>query len=137
MRERSCGAAWGRAAQAAMGEKARARESLNRGLVRARDIKDRYNESQILLSLARMDRDEGVLDQAHIHAEAALTIIEAIRGEVVGQQFRTSYAASTHDFYELTIDILMQLHARDPLSGFDRLALEVSERGRAEACSTC
>jgi CHAT domain-containing protein/Tfp pilus assembly protein PilF len=119
--------------QAAIGDRANARESLTRALARARLVKDRYNESQILLSLARVDRDDGVLDRARTGAEAALTIIEAIRGDVINQQFRTSYSASTHDFYELAIDILMRLHAGDPRSGFDRMALEVSERGRARS----
>ena len=119
--------------QAAIGERGRARESLGRALASVRIARDRYNESQILLSLARVDHADGAFDQARTHAEAALTIIEAIRGDVLSQQFRTSYTASTHDFYELTIDILMRLHARDPAAGFDRQALEVSERGRARS----
>ena len=60
-------------AQGAIGERARARESLNRALARIRIARDTYNESQILLSLARLDRDAGLFDQARTHAEAALT----------------------------------------------------------------
>jgi CHAT domain-containing protein/Tfp pilus assembly protein PilF len=119
--------------KAAIGDTSGARESLNRALARAHVVEDRYIESQVLVSLARLDRDAGELDQARSHAEAALTIIDAIRGDVINQQFRTSYASSTHECYELAIDVLMRLHTRDPASGFDRMALEVSERGRARS----
>jgi CHAT domain-containing protein/tetratricopeptide (TPR) repeat protein len=116
---------------AELGDRPGARETLEHALALVRSIGDRSNEARILLARARLDRDDNALDLARTHAEAALKVVEAIRGEVVNQHLRTGYTASTHDFYELGIDVLMRLHARNGSAGFDRMALELSERSRA------
>ncbi|MEW6737951.1 MAG: CHAT domain-containing protein, partial [Acidobacteriota bacterium] len=49
------------------------------------------------------------------------------------QQLRTSYFASVGNYYDLYIDLLMQLHKQNPKAGYDALALQASERARARS----
>ena len=46
---------------------------------------------------------------------------------------RVSYLASKEEAYELYVDVLMQLHAKDPAARHDAEALQASERGRARS----
>jgi len=63
--------------------------------------------------------------------EDSLRIMESLRTKVSSDDQRSSYFATVHDYYSYYIEILMQLHKRNPREGYDRLALEASERGRA------
>jgi CHAT domain-containing protein/tetratricopeptide (TPR) repeat protein len=90
-------------------------------------------ESDVLKKLAVLERSRGDLQAALNHIESAIKIIETIRAEIVIQEFRTSFFASKQDYYELYIDVLMQLHKQQPSKGFDVIALQVSERARARS----
>ena len=86
-----------------------------------------------LFTLAHLELRHGDLARAKAHIEEALKVIELVRTNVVSQDLRISYFATVHDYYELDVEILMRIDGRVPGMGFDRQALEASERGRARS----
>jgi CHAT domain-containing protein len=96
-----------------------------------RSVGDRSGEARALYGLARADSKRGNPKEARKHIEAALILTEDSRSQFNSVQLRQSYFATTHDYYEHHIDVLMQLHKAEPTAGFNALALEASERARA------
>jgi CHAT domain-containing protein/tetratricopeptide (TPR) repeat protein len=73
-------------------------------------------------SLARMGDFKG----ARRELEPALVLVESLRGESPGLGFRASYFATKQQYWDLYVDVLMQLHE-------EKLALQASERRRARS----
>jgi CHAT domain-containing protein/tetratricopeptide (TPR) repeat protein len=82
-------------------------------------------------TIARLQRDRGDLEAARRAIESAASRVEAAGMPLASDGLRSAWAAITDEVYDLYVDILMRLHAGDPAGGFDRAALEASERGRA------
>jgi CHAT domain-containing protein len=99
----------------------------------SRDVQDRNTEASTLRRLALLERDQGDLQNARTYLETSLSIIENLRTKIVGQELRSSYFASTHEFFDSYIEVLMRLHRINPDQGLDGLALEAAERSRARA----
>lgn len=89
---------------------------------------DRREEVSTLYNIACAERDAGDLQAALTDISAAVELIESLRLKIVGEQLRTSYFASVHQFYELNVDLLMQTQRHDENVA---TALQVSERARA------
>jgi CHAT domain-containing protein len=62
-----------------------------------------------------------------------LAIVESLRNEVVSHDLRMSYFSLKTGYYDRYVDVLMQLHGLHPADGYDRLAFEASERGKARS----
>jgi CHAT domain-containing protein len=120
-------------AQLALGDTEVARESLRMALDEVRESADRVHEAVVLVYIARAERASGDLAAAHARLEEALTLTEALRGSIPKATERASYMATTRDRYDLLIDVLMDLHGREPESGWDARALHASERARARS----
>ena len=116
-----------------LSEPAKAFDYYNQALVLFRAIEDRNNAARSLRGLARVEKSRGNLVQARKDIEESLALIETIRARSGSQQLRASYIASMENAYELYIDLLMKLHEQDPRAGYDALALQASERGRARS----
>jgi CHAT domain-containing protein/Tfp pilus assembly protein PilF len=84
-----------------------------------------------LHGLSLVFRRLGDLDRAKDAAEAALDQIESLRTEPESFELRSSFFASQQDPFADAIDLLMELHRREPAAGHDRAALEASERAKA------
>ncbi len=108
-------------------------EYYNQALQFWRAVGDRYGEAATLYTLASLSRDQGNLTAALTQIEASLTIIEDLRTQVASQELRTFYFATVQNYYELYIDLLMQLHKQNPSQGYDTLALQASERARSRS----
>ncbi len=106
-------------------------EAEQQALAIYRSIGDRRGIVEALELEARAERDLGQLTAARAHIEEALALVEEQRQRVSGQDLRVSYFALSHDSYSFYIELLMQMHQQDPSQGFDRQALEASERARA------
>jgi CHAT domain-containing protein len=91
------------------------------------------HEAIVLVYLARADRAAGDLPAAREGLEVALRLTEELRGSIPEAAERASYMATTRDRYDLLIDVLMDLHAREPERGWDAAALHASERARARS----
>lgn len=94
-------------------------------------MSDRSWEAVSLLGLARARRQQGELAPAQADVEAALERIEELRAEPATPELRSSYFASKQQYYAFYVDLLMELHRREPAAGHDRRAFEASERARA------
>ncbi|MBR8841074.1 MAG: CHAT domain-containing protein [Stigonema ocellatum SAG 48.90 = DSM 106950] len=114
-----------------LGQKQKALEYYNQALLLHRAVGDKSGEATTLGNLALLERNRGNLEQSLQQIEAAIKIIEGLRTKVVNQQLRTSYFASVQGYYQLYIDILMQLHKQQPSKGYDAIALHINERARA------
>ena len=112
-------------------EKQKALEFYSQALPLRRAVGDRGGEATTLANMATLERDRGNLDTALTQIESAITIIEDLRTKIDSQELRTSYFATVQDYYQLYIDLLMQLHQQNPNKGYDAVAFHASERARA------
>ena len=117
----------------ATGDQAKALESFTKSFEFWKVNQYRPGQVSSLYRMAHLNNAQGELQTARSQIEKALEMAESLRENVVSSNLRVSYLASVRDYYELYIDLLMQLHQRDRRSGFDKLALHVSERARARA----
>jgi len=113
------GKAWAR-----LDEIGPAREALNQALAIQRETGARASEAVTSLDLAKLDFAQGSLPRAAADIAQSLDVVESIRANFDSQQSRLEVAASHRSYYDLAIEIAMQLH--DPAKAF-----EISERARA------
>jgi len=102
-------------------------------LVLIRQAGDRAGETLISYNIARLEQDEGKIDDALRDIENVIQSAESLRSDVISSDLRSYYFASVYRRYELLIDLLMQKHSRAPASGYDVAAFEASELGRARS----
>nr|WP_052324879.1 CHAT domain-containing protein [Hassalia byssoidea] len=87
---------------------------LNEELKIRRELKDSKAEANALYDIAINKRKLGNLEAALPNIEEAIKIVENIRGNVKSQDLRTSYFATVQGYYKFYIDLLMELHKKDP-----------------------
>ncbi len=118
-----------------LGDKQKALEFYNQALPLSQAVGDKRGEAITLSNIAVVKREQGNLTEALTQIEQAVDIIEFLRTKIVSPELRTSYFATQQDYgyYELYIDLLMQLHQQNPNQGYDAKALHVSERSRARS----
>lgn len=119
------------AMQESAAEYSSAVRSLNEALVLNRRTNNSKAEAQTLYLLARVKAKQGTIEESLKDIEAALDITESKSYEIQSQTLRAAYAASTQQYYDLCIDLLMQLEGQRPGNGFATLAFQVSERRKA------
>jgi CHAT domain-containing protein/Tfp pilus assembly protein PilF len=115
------------------GKKQAALDKYEEALPIAAAVGDRSAEANLLVNRAGIERDRSNLREAQADLETAITLVEFTRSKVAGQDLRASYLQSIHGFYELYVEVLMRANLQQPNAGFDRKALEASERGRARS----
>ncbi|NET89646.1 MAG: tetratricopeptide repeat protein [Kamptonema sp. SIO1D9] len=103
-------------------------------LNQALSLFERFPEpkAETLFQIAIVERKLGNLDTALTNIEAAISIIEAQRARSDLQE-RQTYFASKQNYYEFYIDLLMELHQKNPVKGYDAQAINASERTRARS----
>ena len=91
-------------------------------------------QARALNGLALAARATGDLPGAIAYGERALSHIENVRGDIADPRLRAFYLAGRRDYYDLQIDLTMQLQSRsDAQAGNADAALELSERSRARS----
>ena len=121
------------AARSRMGEHAAAADLAQQALATFRALGDRRGEASALHASAVAEQGRARLDAARAHLEEALALVESVRIRIASQDLRSSFLATVQDYYELHVDVLMQLHRQRPGEGFDAQALQASERARARS----
>ncbi|WP_238178385.1 CHAT domain-containing protein [Calothrix sp. 336/3] len=116
-----------------LGEKQEALKFLNQALPLIRAVDDHHGETGILGNLASLERKQGNLQASLKHIETAIQIIEALRSTYTDQNLKTQYFATVQGYYQFYIDLLMELHKKDPSKGYNTLAFNASERSRARS----
>ena len=111
----------------------KALDSLNESLGLYRSTLDRGAEARALHGLAAVNYSLGNLDEGRRQIEEALEIQESLRAKVISQQLREAIFTSAQNSFALYIDLLMQLHKKDPKAGHEATALHASERARARS----
>ena len=106
---------------------------LDEALELHRQVGDRVGEVGTLRGAARARRRLGETDTAAAHLDTALGIVEVLRGEIREADLRATFLAEERGAFEDKVDLLYQLHRRDPAAGKDREALEWAERARARS----
>ncbi|MGI2903603.1 CHAT domain-containing protein [Tolypothrix sp. VBCCA 56010] len=114
-----------------LGEKQQALNYYNQSLPLSRQVGNKAGEASTLSNIASVERDRDNLQQALTQIQAAINIIEDLRTKVDSQDLRTSYFASQQGVYKFYIDLLMQLHKKEPSKGYNAEALHASESSRA------
>jgi CHAT domain-containing protein len=118
-----------------LGEGEQALDLHRQALELFRRLQDHEGVATSLLGLAQAERRLGHADLALADAEAALAkileVLDSGRTPVPLDDLRVPYRASRQAYFDLFIDLLMELHRRHPDAGYDALALAVSEQERA------
>jgi CHAT domain-containing protein/tetratricopeptide (TPR) repeat protein len=116
-----------------LGQPEKALESFGQALSIFRNINDLNSTAVVLEERSRVEQQAGKLSEARKDIEESLSLIETVRARSASQELRASYLATREKAYELYIDLLMQLHAKEPSARHDVEALQVVERGRARS----
>jgi CHAT domain-containing protein/Tfp pilus assembly protein PilF len=116
-----------------LGDGAKALDYLGRSSALRVATPERPAEALTRYWVARVRRDQGDLTGALREIETAVTIVESLRSKIASHELRASYFATVGEYYDLYIDLLMQLHARNPSAGYEEAALAASERARARS----
>ena len=92
---------------------------------------DKGGEATTLWNIAFLERSRGNLAASRTNIEAAINIIEDLRQTYTDNNLKTTYFATVQGYYKFYIDLLMELHKKDPSKAYNTLALHISERSRA------
>lgn len=114
-----------------VGEAPRAIEVHRRALELARELDDPVIEAATLFGLARIEQRGGDLTRATELLRAAIHLIESRRDATLRSDLRVAYLASRQAYYHALVELLMEQHRRQPGAGYDTLAFDASEAGRA------
>jgi len=98
-----------------------------------RATKDPEGEALTLYHIAAAEEEAHHLAEASEHAEAAIQIVESLRTRLTSQRFRVSYLATQANYYQLNVDLKMQLAKSGSQSEYFAEALEANEKARARA----
>ncbi|MGE0129512.1 MAG: tetratricopeptide repeat protein [Blastocatellales bacterium] len=117
----------------ALGELDKAKENHEQALKLTRDVNDRLREAKVRYGIARVESRRNRLKQARGQIEQTIKIVESLRAKLSSPELRASYRATTQQYYDLYIDVLMRMGKRAPRSNLIAEALQVSERARARS----
>lgn len=110
-----------------MGKFGRAREAASRSLEIFSELGEREFIWRAESCLGLIDARQGRFEDALVHYEKAIDIIEGLRSGL-GEEGRTSYMENRMRVYDHLIGLLMTLHEKDPAKGYDRRSFEIFER---------
>jgi CHAT domain-containing protein len=85
-----------------------------------------YQQAQTAEALGDPRRARGL-------AEFALGIAEALRSSIDDPDLRALYLSRVREAYAFTVDVLLELHRREPAAGWDRRAFATLERAKARS----
>lgn len=91
------------------------------------------SRARIHYELARIERGANRLESAQKQVENAIEIIESERTKVADFETRAAYFSSVHEYYQLYVDVLMQLDRVHPDLGFAQQAFEAAEKSKVRS----
>jgi CHAT domain-containing protein len=117
--------------QIVLKDSASAEAAFNKALALWRSIKDVDGEALTLYNLAVAMGHAGDLKKANEYIVNAIRLVEGLRTQVTNQRLRASYLANKTNYYELDVDLKMQLSKAQNGSVYVAAALEANEKARA------
>lgn len=118
-------------AELALGRVEEAAASYAEGLADSRRLGEPLPAARALAGLGRVALARGQLMSARQHLLEALDAIESVRAGFAQSEMRASLLGESQGIYDTAIDVLVELHQKEPGAGYAAEALEVSERRRA------
>jgi CHAT domain-containing protein/Tfp pilus assembly protein PilF len=118
---------------AQMGDLAKAFSHFEQALGLWDKVGDKQGRATSLYGLAAVERGRNNLDAARNNIEEAVSVVESLRAKVNSQQLRITYLAAKLNYYELAIDIRMQLYERTSSVEHLEAAFNLSERSRSRS----
>ncbi|HEY4593680.1 MAG TPA: CHAT domain-containing tetratricopeptide repeat protein, partial [Thermoanaerobaculia bacterium] len=115
----------------ALGDQGRAESSLREAQRIADAVGAFLPQTGVHYDLALLERQKGDVQAAIAEIEQAVKILETVRSDISDDRLRTSFFASRRSYYDLYVDLLMELDRRSPGQGYADRALAASEQGRA------
>jgi CHAT domain-containing protein len=115
----------------ARGETREALALYEQTLGRAQLLGSADGRGTVLLAVAALELESGRLLAALEAIERALEQLEAVRGGAGDRRLAAGLVAGRRGYHELHQEILIRLHERQPLAGWDRRAFEAHEQARA------
>jgi CHAT domain-containing protein/tetratricopeptide (TPR) repeat protein len=117
----------------AQGDLARAEPSLREALRIADAMEAQLPRASLHYDLALLERKKEDLGAAVAEIEQAIRILETVRADLSEDRLRTSFFASRRSYYDLYVDLLMELERRHPRQGEAERALAASDQGHARS----
>jgi len=117
----------------ASGNNVAALKHFQKALALSRQVQEPNGEALAFFKIASALAASGDYLPARSQIEESIKIIESLRIKVASQNSRASYFASTHEYYELYVNILMKLDQKNPNQGLAAAAFDVSEKARARS----
>ncbi len=117
----------------AQGDMESAGSLLHKALRITGETGDSYFQAPIHFDLAKLERQQGRLDEALASIEQAIKILESVRYDLTDDRLRTSFLASRRSYYDFYVHLLMELDRREPDHNYKDQALAKSEMGRSRA----
>lgn len=114
-----------------LSDKKKALEYYDKAYEIAKVIGDKKLECDILFRLSTTYQKAGELDLAVAQIKKAIDLSENLRASISNQQLKTFYFATANNYYQLYVDLLMNLHEKEPTKGYDAQALYIHELSRA------
>lgn len=105
------------------GEQTTAIDYYQQALTIFKEMSDRANEAIVLANIAFLEEEQGQLENSLETISAAIALVEDLRTNISDSDLRASYFTTVQDWYQLKIDLLMQLERAVA-------AFEVSEAAR-------
>ncbi len=115
---------------ARQGDTARARDLFEQALAIRRRHADATHEAATLLALAGLARGND-LAAARRLIEQSIELIESVHRRVPREDLRATMLASQQPHFDAYVDVLLELHGRDPRAGHDAAAVVAADRARA------
>jgi CHAT domain-containing protein len=116
-----------------LGQESKALDAYRRALPFSEKSGDKGILTTTLYNLARANRAIGSCEVALSFIKQSLKLTESLRARVGTPDLRISYFAGVKKYYQLGIEILMELDRLQPGKGFATEALLLSERARARS----
>jgi CHAT domain-containing protein len=117
----------------ALGRLPEAIDSYRQALPLWQKITDRRGEAQAFYGIAFVERARNNPEEARAQIEKGIDVIESLRTKVTSRQLRISYLARQQDYYELDVDVRMQLYRRTGAEEHLAAALQAHEKSRARS----
>lgn len=114
-----------------LGNEDKALEYFTKALEQAKTLSQQSLQADLYYNLARSNKKLGNLALAVTNIEKAIELSEKGRSRIANRDLRTYYFATTQDFNQLHIDLLMALHDKDPSKNYNAQALYVHELSQA------
>ena len=114
-----------------MGDYRNAIDNYKKGLSLSKNSGDKSTQAQILFNIAKLYKLQNNKIEALSLVNESVDLLENVRSNFSNDQFRTSYFSTIQEIYEFKINLLMDLHQKNPSLQYSTKALETSDQQKA------